>query len=149
MVTQVGTERYIPAVAVIFNSDNKVLLARRYNPERAHSHAKWNFPGGSIDYGEHPKDTAIRETKEEVGLTIKALSDRPIIEVHTRDEVKIDYIILAFVCEYVHGDIDLTQDEETTEAKWFAVSEINFEETLPKTKEIIEKAMTIRKELQA
>lgn len=37
---------------------------------KAHYKAHWTFPGGMIDADETPKQAAIREVQEEVGLTI-------------------------------------------------------------------------------
>lgn len=33
----------------------------------------WEFPKGNIEKGESPKDAAIRETREEAGLSVKIL----------------------------------------------------------------------------
>lgn len=37
---------------------------------KANYKSYWTFPGGIIDKGETPKEAAIRETHEEVGITI-------------------------------------------------------------------------------
>jgi 8-oxo-dGTP diphosphatase len=47
--------------------DNKVALIERH---RAGLHY-FTFPGGHIDDGETPEQTAIRETEEELGLQVK------------------------------------------------------------------------------
>lgn len=51
------------AYLVISRRDN-LLLLKRFNDI-------WEFPGGGVEFGEHPKDSAIRETKEETGLKAK------------------------------------------------------------------------------
>ncbi|MDB5187039.1 MAG: hypothetical protein JWM07_511 [Candidatus Saccharibacteria bacterium] len=38
---------------------------------KAHYKAHWTFPGGMIDADETPKQAAVREVQEEVGLTIE------------------------------------------------------------------------------
>jgi 8-oxo-dGTP diphosphatase len=38
-----------------------------------------NLPGGSIEYGEHPKDAAFREMHEETGLSVTNLELRGMI----------------------------------------------------------------------
>lgn len=41
---------------------------------KAHYKSYWTFPGGIIDPGETPKEAALRETSEEVGIDIYAES---------------------------------------------------------------------------
>ena len=55
------------AVAVIFNTGNQILLVKS-TYQRSHP---WGLPGGSLDYGEHPEDTVVRELFEETGLNIE------------------------------------------------------------------------------
>lgn len=45
---------------VLINND-LVLLLKRHN-------GLWEFPGGGVEWGEHPDQTARRETTEECGL---------------------------------------------------------------------------------
>ena len=61
------------AIAVIFN--NTVLLAKRseicyITGNKVPYGGYWSVLGGSIDEGENPKDCAIRELKEESGISI-------------------------------------------------------------------------------
>lgn len=65
------TERYknpYPTADVIVDISGKVVLIRRRNPP-----AGWAIPGGFIDYGESAEHAAIREIKEETGLTVSDL----------------------------------------------------------------------------
>ncbi|MDC9725382.1 MAG: 8-oxo-dGTP diphosphatase MutT [Gammaproteobacteria bacterium] len=58
------------AVAVIVNAEKQVLLALRH----AHQHqgSLWEFPGGKVEAGESVFDALVRETKEELAVTILA-----------------------------------------------------------------------------
>jgi len=56
------------AVAVVINSDNKVLIAKRH--QHLHQGGKWEFPGGKVEKDESAQDALIRELKEEVDLSI-------------------------------------------------------------------------------
>lgn len=62
---------YHIAVALIFNSENKILIAKR--DESQMLGGLWEFPGGKQEANESLEETAIREVKEETNLTIESL----------------------------------------------------------------------------
>ncbi len=55
------------AAAAVFR-EGRVLLCRR-----AHGELKglWEFPGGKCEAGETPRETAVREISEELGMRIR------------------------------------------------------------------------------
>lgn len=59
-------ERRLSSVAVILETvDGSALIVKAtYKPY-------WTFTGGIIDAGETPKEAAVREVKEELGLTVQ------------------------------------------------------------------------------
>jgi ADP-ribose pyrophosphatase YjhB (NUDIX family) len=59
------TKFNISAFVVIFDKKGRVLLSHRRDLD------VWNLPGGTVEFGERPTHTAVRETKEETGLKIK------------------------------------------------------------------------------
>jgi ADP-ribose pyrophosphatase YjhB (NUDIX family) len=61
-VIRVGTR------AVIFNSDNEILVAHCLNPEKDY----YFLPGGGVWFHEKIEDCLVREVKEETGLNVKA-----------------------------------------------------------------------------
>lgn len=66
-MTGTATEPAI-AAAVIVN-DGCLLLVRRRVKEGCLS---WQFPAGGVEPGEDPADAAVRETREQTGLIVKA-----------------------------------------------------------------------------
>lgn len=56
----------LPTVDIIIETrPHTVVLIRRKNPPHG-----WALPGGFVDYGESLEEAAVREAKEETGLTV-------------------------------------------------------------------------------
>jgi 8-oxo-dGTP diphosphatase len=53
-------------VAGILEQDGRVLICRRRS-DQAHA-LKWEFPGGKMEAGETPRQSLIRELREELGV---------------------------------------------------------------------------------
>lgn len=57
-------DRRMSSAAVILEDGDRVLIVK------ANYKSHWTFPGGAVDAGETPKQAAIREVEEEVGLKL-------------------------------------------------------------------------------
>jgi 8-oxo-dGTP diphosphatase len=57
----------VAAYALCTDGD-AILLSRIAPGATAASDGMWTLPGGGVDFGEHPRDTALRELAEETGL---------------------------------------------------------------------------------
>ena len=87
-------------VSVLISKGDRILLEKR---QHTHGAGTWGPPSGHIDYGETPEQTAIRETKEETGVTIS----NPKFRVVTNDVFEKEqkhYITVWFEAEYVSGE---------------------------------------------
>lgn len=51
--------------AAVFDDDGRILLVKRADD------GTWGLPGGFVDPGESPEETAVRETREETGLDVR------------------------------------------------------------------------------
>ena len=55
--------------AILLDDNNKILLIHRNTKKLK----QWELPGGKIEPGELPSETAIRELKEELDIEIEIL----------------------------------------------------------------------------
>jgi len=55
----------VPTVDIIIEVGEKIVLIRRKHPPPG-----WAIPGGFIDRGERAEDAAMREAREETGLSV-------------------------------------------------------------------------------
>src|SRR5918992_972397 len=57
----------VAAYALCVDGD-RILLSRIAQGATSSSDGMWTLPGGGLDFGEHPRDAAVRELEEETGL---------------------------------------------------------------------------------
>lgn len=55
------------ALVAVFNRNREALMLRR--PDDVHCGGLWSFPGGKVEDGETTEQAAVREFREETGLT--------------------------------------------------------------------------------
>ncbi len=123
------TEQLTIAVALIKNSKNEILMARRHAPNTPQIHDIWEFIGGGIEFAEDPEIAVMREVKEESGLDVKVLSLLPKVfseELKVEDKVHLHVLVLTYICEVVGGEMKIGVDaeEEIAELKYMSLSEV-------------------------
>lgn len=92
----------------IINKDNKLLMIKRAKQE---GDLVWAFPGGKVELNETKEEACIREVAEETGIIIKVarcLGER----VHPNTDISLTY----FLCDYVSGDIYISDKSEVIDA---------------------------------
>jgi mutator protein MutT len=133
------------AVAIVTNDKNEVLLARRFEPESRHLHNKWEFVGGGIDFGETPKQAAVREAKEEAGIDIEVLRLLPEVISNIwefTDRTKQQILIISYECKIIGGTPVARPNHNTGEVRFFSVDQIKTLDTLPKVYEMSHMAIS-------
>jgi len=112
----------IRITAIVKNKD-KILLLRQ-----ASKIGVWEFPAGSMKFGETPEQTAKRELEEETRLkaTSKGLfAINSCVWKSYEDEVHEIVIAYLFETNEKHVDIFKNKDHEHLEYKWVSISELN------------------------
>lgn len=116
MSEQAFSDERPPIASAIVTHNGKVLLVRRRVKE---GNLSWQFPGGEIERGESAGHAAVREVREETGLTVAestTLGER----VHPNTGRKMVYV----VCHVVAGDARVIDDEELDDLTWATRSNI-------------------------
>lgn len=102
-------------------NDGKVLIEAQKHKDEVF----WNFPKGHQESFETDTETALRETKEEVGLDVKIIDTNPIVMKYFIDKGTTEKTVLLFLSELAEdsdGKITL-QDDEVAETKWVPFAE--------------------------
>lgn len=95
----------IPTVDIIIEKQTGIVLIKRKNPPEG-----WALPGGYVDYGESLEDAAIREAKEETGLSVHLVRQFHTYSAPERD-LRHHTISTVFVA-HAEGDAQARDDAE-------------------------------------
>jgi|SRR5580693_7067737 8-oxo-dGTP diphosphatase len=107
--------------AVIIEGACVVLVKRLHPPLQA----EWSIPGGVLEVGELVREAAIREAREETGLTVEP---RELLGVYDRilrnpeQRVQYHYVLIDFLCRRVAGDLAAASDAAAV--RWFTRDEL-------------------------
>jgi 8-oxo-dGTP diphosphatase len=101
------------------DGDRFLMLRRNKEPFTGY----WVAPGGKVEHGEAPWQTAIREMREETGLRLSP-ADLRLRGVITETSARPDWqwLIFAFVAERFDGTVD--PDCPEGELAWWTAGEI-------------------------
>jgi len=114
-------------------------MGRNYVPPEGY----WTFPKGKIDDGEEKSVAALREVKEETGVTAKILEDLSYVKFFRNYDQTLKFVHY-FLMEYISGEL-VDHDREVAEVKWIKLEEVESMLKWPHDKQIFEKAKKVLK----
>jgi 8-oxo-dGTP pyrophosphatase MutT (NUDIX family) len=106
---------------LVVNDAGQLLLQRRRDT------GQWALPGGAQDFGETPSECAVRECKEETGITAEITgllgiySDPGHIVQYSDGEIRQEFEI-TLIGRPVSGEPAI--NDEASEVSWFEFSEL-------------------------
>src|ERR1700719_823068 len=107
--------------AIIIEGDRVVLVKRAHPPLQA----EWSIPGGVLEVGELVREAAIREAREETGLTVEPGELLGVYDRILRDpeqHVQYHYVLVDFLCRRVAGGLAAASD--ASDVRWFGREEL-------------------------
>ena len=112
----------IGAGAIIFNRNDELFLAKRGNEAGNEKH-RWEFPGGSVEFGETLSDALRREILEEYGFTIDVVRLLDVVD-HILPEEKQHWVSPTFLCTYKSGTPSIREPHKCEDIGWFRLVSI-------------------------
>ena len=120
------TERQRSAGGLVVEAGQILLISTR-------SGRRWQLPKGHIEVGETPEQAAVREIREETGVTGRIVAALPGVEYWyvERGQARIHKTVDYFLLDYIHGTTEDFDATEVSGASWFSwdegISRLSFE----------------------
>ena len=103
-------------VGIVVWRGDEVLLVRRAKPPRQ---GEWSIPGGAQSLGETVFEAAIREVREETGVTIRPTGIITVVDSIVRDgrqRPQFHYTLVEISAEWMAGDAVAADDVD--DVRW-------------------------------
>ena len=104
------------AVRCYLIKDNEVVVTKYKKGNKKEGY--YDIPGGKIEEGESPKQTAIREMKEETGIEIQNLKYKGIMTIEYPNRM---FIFDTFISKEYEGE---PQEFEENTSEWIDIDEL-------------------------
>jgi 8-oxo-dGTP pyrophosphatase MutT (NUDIX family) len=115
----IPTTREVSAGGVVYrrtDDDIEVVLASR---RTRRGDLAWGLAKGGIEPGETKEEAAIREVREETGMTAEIEADLGDTKyMYVWEDVRIRKTVHFFLMRHTGGDVD-DRDDEMEEVRWF------------------------------
>ncbi len=127
--------------ALIFNNDRFLVLHKKSNYRMPQF--LWDLPGGTLEFGETPQETVMREIIEETGLKVNhlVLFDT---WMHKKDEAT-QLTGVIYLCRTENSEVVLSKEHD--KFLWLTLDDPEIDSVHPAFKPAIIKYITRRKDV--
>jgi mutator protein MutT len=108
--------------AIIVNKQSQLFLARR-GPKAKNERGLWEFPGGTVEFGETLSATLQRELQEEFGVEIEVGKLLDVVN-HILKEEGQHWVSPTFICKIISGEPVIHESEKCSECGWFNANDV-------------------------
>lgn len=108
--------------ALLVNQCGEVFMARR-GPQAKNERGFWEFPGGSVEFGEPLAEALQREMMEEFGIQIEVGELLDVAD-HILPEEGQHWVSPTYLCRIVSGEPRILEPEKCSQIGWFAPHDV-------------------------
>lgn len=133
----------VPAASIAVFRDGQVLLAQR---SKAPLEGVWSLPGGRVEPGEKVREAALRELKEETGISARILGVADVADVIMREDngsLRAQFVITAFYGLWTGGNAQ--PDSDCMGVDWVWPDELGNRRMTEGTVDVIARAAALLK----
>ena len=103
--------------ALIVDPDGGLFLSRR-GPQSKNEVGRWEFPGGSVEFGETLAEALQREMREEYGVEIRVGELLDVVD-HLLPEEGQHWVSPTYLCTLATGRPEIREPGKCAEIGWF------------------------------
>jgi 8-oxo-dGTP diphosphatase len=108
--------------AILVDPAGRLFLSKR-GPHARNEKGLWEFPGGSVEFGEKLADALKREMREEFGIEIEVGELLDVVD-HILPAEGQHWISPTYICRILSGTPQIREPEKCSEIGWFQLDEI-------------------------
>jgi 8-oxo-dGTP pyrophosphatase MutT (NUDIX family) len=114
----------LPSVSVLpVDQAGRLLLVRHTGHDDG-----WGVLGGAVEVGESPAETAVRETREEIGVDVRLVRLLDVLggadyQVNYPNGDRTAYVTAVYQATIINGS-PAVSDDELTDVAWFAPEQL-------------------------
>lgn len=122
-------------VGIVIVENGRVLLVQRGKEPGA---GTWAFPGGRLELGETLAEAAVREAREETGLTVEPADIFAVLDLIETDpdgSIRFHYVLIDLLAERVAGTPH--PGDDSLDTRWVGLADLEELPMAPRVAEVV------------